>query len=241
MERRRGEVIRGVIPPSMRSHPDVGRRVGLALADAMGRFHTLDPVECELGDLGRPDGFVERQVGGWKKRWDLVADERYDHRMAAIHRELEGRMPASQRVAFVHNDLKLDNCMIDPEDPDHVVAIFDWDMTTLGDPLIDMGTLLSYWPDPSDPPGVARASHPGMDRMGLPTRAEITDRYAASSGLDLTGIGWYEAFAQWKTVTVVQQLHYRWKVGDSTNPRMETVADRIPALLTTAEELLGLA
>ncbi len=239
MERRRGEVIRGVVPPSMRHHADVGRRVGLALADAMARFHMLDPEACGLADLGRPEGFVARQVGGWKKRWDLVADDRWDDRMQAVHAALEAAMPESQRVSFVHNDLKLDNCMLDPSDPDRVVAIFDWDMTTLGDPLIDLGTLLGYWPDPSDTAETMRASHAGMDRMGLPSRAELVDRYAASSGLDLGAIGWYEAFALWKTATVVQQLHHRWKVGASTDPRMEFVADKIPLLLDLADAVLA--
>lgn len=239
MERRRGEVIRGVIPASMRRHHDVGRRVGLALADAMGELHTVDPSSCDLTELGRPDGFVERQVRGWRQRWDLVADERYDARMIAVHETLAATVPASQRVSIVHNDLKLDNVMVDPADPDRVVAVFDWDMTTLGDPLIDLGTLLSYWPDPADPAGVARASHEGMDRMGLPSRADLAEHYAARSGIDVSGIAWYEAFAQWKTATVVQQLHHRWVVGDSTDERMATVADRIPALLITAEELLA--
>ena len=159
--------------------------------------------------------------------------------MVDLHQVLESTLPASQRVSFVHNDLKLDNCMMDPDDPDRVEAIFDWDMTTLGDPLIDLGTLLSYWPDPDDPPGATRASHDGMELMGLPGRSELTERYGQVSGLDMGLIGWYEAFAQWKTVTVVQQLHYRWKVGDSTDPRMETIAVNIPSLIDTAESLLS--
>ena len=239
MERRRGEVIRGIVPPSMRHHPDVGRRVGLALADAMARFHVLDPDACGLGDLGRPDGFVTRQVSGWKKRWDLVADDRWDERMTAIHGELERSIPDSQRVSFVHNDLKLDNCMLDANDPDRVIAIFDWDMTTLGDPLVDVGTLLGYWPDPSDSLETMRASHAGMGRMGLPSRAELVERYGATSGLDLGQIAWYEAFALWKTVTVVQQLHHRWKTGASTDQRMETIADRVPRMLDMVDTVLG--
>ena len=157
--------------------------------------------------------------------------------MTRVHGELEAALPAAQRVSFVHNDLKLDNCMIDPTNPDRVVAIFDWDMTTLGDPLVDVGTLLNYWPDPDDT-DAPRFSHAGMERMGLPRRREVVDRYAAASGLDLSGIGWYEAFALWKTATVIQQLHHRWVVGDSTDPRMETVADRLPQLLHAAETVL---
>jgi aminoglycoside phosphotransferase (APT) family kinase protein len=206
--------------------------------DAVAELHLLDPEAVGLGDLGRPEGFVARQVKGWKARWDLVADPAWDEAMDDVHRRLEASLPPSQRVSLVHNDLKLDNAMIDADDPDRVVALFDWDMTTLGDPLVDVGTLLSYWPDPSDGPDVRRASHPGMQQMGLPTRAEVAARYGERTGLDVSGVAWFEAFAQWKTATVVQQLHHRWKVGDSTDPRMATVADTLPLLVRTAQQLL---
>lgn len=237
MERRRGEVIRGVLPDNMRSHADVGRRVGLALVEAMGEFHLLDPADCDLSDLGRPEGFVERQVRGWKKRWDLVADPEHDEAMSAVHARLEAALPEAQRVSFVHNDLKLDNCMFDPDDPDRVVAFFDWDMTTIGDPLIDLGTLLNYWPDPSDVEQ-SRGSHAGMERMGLPTRADVKARYGERTGLDLAQVGWYEAFALWKTATVVEQLHHRWRVGDSTDERMAVIAAGVPRLARSARRLL---
>ncbi len=237
MERRRGVVIRGVLPDEMRSQADVGQRIGTALVEAMGEFHGLDPVACGLGKLGRPDGFVLRQVTGWKKRWDLVANPKHDAAMQAAHARLAADVPEAQRVSFVHNDLKLDNCMFAPANPDRVIAFFDWDMTTLGDPLIDLGTLLNYWPDPADG-AHSRGSHEGMQRMGLPTRADVRRIYGERTGLDLSRAGWYEAFALWKTATVSQQLHHRWAVGDSTDPRMETIADRVPALAETANALL---
>ena len=137
-------------------------------------------------------------------------------------------------MSFVHNDLKLDNCQFDPQDPDRVQSIFDWDMTTLGEPMIDLGTLLNYWPDPSDPPNAGRVSHQGLLDMGLPTRAEIVARYTERTGIDTSAARWYEAFAQWKTGVVIQQLHRRWEKGESTDPRMATIADRLPLLATTA-------
>jgi aminoglycoside phosphotransferase (APT) family kinase protein len=237
MERRRGEVIRGVIPESMREHAHVGRRVGTALVEAIADFHRLDPDACGLADLGRPDGFVERQVKGWKTRWDLVADPAQDAAMSAVHARLAKALPDPQRVSFVHNDLKLDNCMFDPANPDRVIAFFDWDMTTLGDPLIDLGTLLNYWPDPEDGDD-SRGSHAGMEKMGLPTRAEVRKIYTERAGLDDSSIDWYEAFALWKTATVTAQLHHRWVVGDSTDPRMETIAVRVPKLAEAAGRLL---
>ena len=238
MERCRGEVIRGVIPESMRNQTDVGRRLGFALVDAIAEFHLLDPNDVGLGDLGRPGGFIVRQVAGWKRRWDLVADERYDVGMCEIHARLERSIPTPQRVSFVHNDLKLDNCMFAAGQPDALISFFDWDMTTLGDPLVDIGTLLNYWPEADDSPDSPRLGHDGMQRMGLPTRAEMAARYGNQSGLDVSVTRWYDAFAQWKTATVVQQLHHRWLVGATTDPRMAFVAARVPQLIENAIEML---
>ena len=241
MERRAGVVIRDAIPPAMARHAGAGRRVGLALVDAMAELHLLDAEPAGLGDIGKPAGFVARQVSGWRRRWELaepLSDERVRGPMAAVAERLERSLPAPQRASIVHNDLKLDNCAYDPGDPDRVRAIFDWDMTTLGDPLVDLGTLLNYWPDPADPPDVRRASHDGMRRMGLPSRAEVTARYAERTGLDTAPARWYEAFAQWKTAVVVQQLHNRWRQGASSDPRHERIADSVPALAATAARLL---
>jgi aminoglycoside phosphotransferase (APT) family kinase protein len=238
MERRRGEVVRGALPASMRSHRDVGRRIGFALVEAMAELHALDPAASGLGDLGKPDGFVERQVSGWARRWELAKPEHAPPFVEELHRRLVRRMPAPARVSIVHNDLKLDNCQFDAAKPDRVASIFDWDMTTLGDPLVDLGTLLNYWPDPGDAESTPRASQPGLARMGLPSRAEIIARYAALSGADVSAARWWEAFALWKTVVVVQQLHRRWVRGESTDPRMATIADRIPSLLVAARVVL---
>ena len=240
MERRHGEVIRDGLPGAMAGHPDVGRRVGLAVVDAMADLHRLDPAACELSDLGRPDGFVERQVRGWSHRWELVKGEEALPLMDEVAARLAASLPPSPVTSLVHNDLKLDNCQFDATDPDRVSSVFDWDMTTVGDPLVDLGTLLNYWPDPSDPPGAWRGSNEqGLRELGLPTRAEVVERYAERTGFDCGQARWYEAFAQWKTAVVVRQLHHRWLQGDSANPRHETIAEAVPALAASADQLLG--
>jgi aminoglycoside phosphotransferase (APT) family kinase protein len=241
MERRRGEVVRTAIPAGMQGHREVGRRIAFALVAAMAELHRLDPDACDLGDLGRPAGFVERQLEGWAKRWRLARFEDSPAVVDALHARLARRLPRLSRVSIVHNDLKLDNCQFDPANPDRVLSIFDWDMTTLGDPLVDLGTLLNYWPDPADHEGAGRASHPGLTRMGLPPRAEIVARYAHSAGADVSAAWWWEAFALWKTVVVVQQLHRRWVRGESQDPRMASIADRLPALVAAAETVLDAA
>ncbi len=244
MERRRGEVVRDALPASMRSHPDVGRRIACALVDAMAELHAVDPDACGLGDLGKPAGFVERQLGGWARRWELAKPDadspRHDavSSMDDLHRRLARSVPPMNRVSIVHNDLKLDNCQFDPANPDRVMSIFDWDMATIGDPLIDLGTLLNYWPDPDDAEDAQRGTRPGLALIGLPPRAEIAERYAARTGADLTAVRWWEAFALWKTVVVVQQLHRRWVRGESTDPRMATIADRMPSLIAAARLVL---
>jgi aminoglycoside phosphotransferase (APT) family kinase protein len=238
MERRRGEVVRDGVPAAMAHHPDVDRRVSFALVDAMAELHLLDPAAAGVADLGKPEGFTARQVAGWKNRWELVRPDDGPPIMDELPLRLEAALPTPTRVSVVHNDLKLDNCQFDAGDPDRVQSIFDWDMTTLGEPLVDLGTLLNYWPDPTDPPGAGRVSHQGLLTMDLPTRAEITARYAERTGIDVSSAGWYEAFAQWKTAVVVQQLYNRWLRGESTDPRMEVVAVRLPILAENAASLL---
>src|SRR5262245_35566899 len=245
MERRRGVVVRDELPAEMRAHPEVGRRIALALVDAMAELHALNPEACGLGDLGRPAGFVERQLSGWHRRWELARpDGESRHHSAGplmddLHQRLARSTPSLSRVSIVHNDLKLDNCQFDPADPDRVMSIFDWDMTTLGDPLVDLGTLLNYWPDPSDTEEAQRGTRPGLAKIGLPPRAEIIERYRACTGADLAAVRWWEAFALWKTVVVVQQLHRRWVRGESTDPRMANIADRTSSLIAAARTVLG--
>ncbi|MPY95961.1 MAG: phosphotransferase [Acidimicrobiia bacterium] len=238
MERRRGEVVRDELPDSLRRQPDIGRRLGLALVDAFADLALLSPEACGLADLGKPAGFIERQVSGWANRWSRVKEDNPLPIMDDVAARLADTIPTSTVVALVHNDPKMDNCQFDPAGPDRVTAIFDWDMTTVGDPLADLGTLLNYWPDPSDPPGAWRGSNEGLRAFGLPTRREVVERYRARTGFDCSRAGWYEAFAQWKTAVVVAQLHHRWLQGDSANPRHETIAEAVPVLAASADQLL---
>jgi len=238
MERRTGEVVRTEIPASMRGHARVGRRIGFAIADAMAELHALDPVACELGDLGKPDGFAARQVAGWRKRWELVRPADDTGLMDAIAERLAKAVPAAQRASFVHNDLKPDNCQFDPADPDRCKSIFDWDMTTLGDPLIDLGTLLQYWPDASDATFRELSSHPGMLELGLPSRAEIAHHYAERTGTSLAALSWWIGFAYWKTAVVTQQLYNRYLRGESKDARMLGIGARAPTLAQRGDEEL---
>jgi aminoglycoside phosphotransferase (APT) family kinase protein len=238
IEYRPGVVIWGAIPPSMEHHADAARRVGFAVIDALAELHTLDPVACGLADLGKPDGFVTRQVTGWRKRWDLAALPDSEPLMASVGDRLLASIPESHRPSILHNDFKLDNCQFDPANPDRVKSIFDWDMATIGDPFIDLGTTLNYWPDPGDVAEEPQLLSSGVASLGLPRRSEIIERYSATTGLDVGDVRWYEAFACWKTAVVLQQLFVRWARGESTDNRMATRGPLVSVQARRAARLL---
>ena len=236
-EYRTGVVVWDRVPEQLDVGPDPGRRIGFAVVDALADLHLVDHEACGLGDLGRPDGYLARQVGGWQRRWEAVA---LDGRgtLDRVGTLLARHLPESGPAALVHNDFKVDNCQFAAGDPDVVASVFDWDMATLGDPLTDLGTLLNYWPDGTTPAdGV-----PGVEHVGLPRRDEVVQRYAARTGQDLTraDVAWYEAFGCWKTAVILQQLYVRHLRGESTDDRMTArgeqvgrIADRALALAET--------
>ncbi len=247
IEYREGQVVWGSIPPSMTSYPDVARRIGFAVVDAVADLHLLDPQEAGVADLGRPDGFVDRQLRGWQQRWRAVAPTLPASAgpapaadvVADVGAELAATRPRTVRTSVLHNDFKIDNCQFDPANPDRVYSVFDWDMATIGDPLVDLGILLNYWPDPSDDPD-NRPSHPiGQEDMGLPARAEVVARYAAATGADVGAVSWYEAFGCWKTAIVIAQLHHRYLAGNSHDQRQGLKGDRVVPLAERARTILA--
>lgn len=238
MERRHGMVIRGTVPPELDRHEDGRRRASFALVDVIADFHRVDYVALGLSDLGKPEGFVERQVRGWNDRWQQ-AKHQDNALFDELHAWLVDQLPSTGRSSLVHNDLKFDNAMIDPQNPDRVNAILDWDMTTLGDPLIDLGTFLAYWVEEKDPP--ARTATLSVTALpGFPTRAELASRYAARTGADLSNIAWYEAFAHWKTAVVLQQIYIRFRRGQTHDERFALMKDRVPVLIDIAASTAGI-
>ena len=235
MEYREGVVIDEALPASLRHLPDAGHRVGMAVVDALAEIHTLDPAQAGLEDLGRPAGYLERQVVGWLRRWESVSEvggEIPD--VAQVGEALRSGLPPLQRVSILHNDYKLDNCQFAPAEPDRVITIFDWDMATLGDPLADVGTLLNYWPDDHG----EFAGPTGLRSMALPSHDEALEHYAARTGLDVGGIRWYCAFACWKTAVAIRQLVARRQRGESADDRIETHAASVAVFAARGRRIL---
>jgi aminoglycoside phosphotransferase (APT) family kinase protein len=241
MERRHGIVIRLRWPAELPATPAAYRAASEGLLDALVALHDVDLATAGLDGLGHPDGFVERQVRGWSGRWErarALAREAGSAREVPLLDRLGERLlaaiPKAPAPVLLHNDFKFDNVMIDPRDPGRVVAILDWEMATTGDPLVDLGTLLGYWPEAGDPPLRAGTSAAFTTLPGFPTRAELVARYAAARGVDCSRIGWYESFALFKTAVVLEQIFIRFLRGQTRDPRFAEFETRVPALAEAA-------
>ncbi|WP_224401839.1 phosphotransferase family protein [Pseudonocardia sp. ICBG1034] len=221
MERLDGHVIRAELPAGYADTPADRLRMADALVDALVQLHGQDPAAVGLGDLGRPDGFLLRQVRRWTAQSEVSGSGRVPA-LDALARALQDSVPESGRGALLHGDFRLDNCVLERSDPGRVQAVLDWEMSTLGDPLADLGLLLHYWPEPGEPevPLVPLVTVGG----GFPRRAHLLERYAAGSGADLSGIGWYLAFARFKFAVIIQGVQRRADAGEMGGQSVEDVS-----------------
>jgi aminoglycoside phosphotransferase (APT) family kinase protein len=238
MERRHGIVVRAVEPPQIANQPSERRRASVAMIDALARLHAVDIQAHGLVSLGKPTGFVERQVKGWISRWHGSQTSDVPE-MDSIAAWLAKRLPRDPlRPTLVHGDFKLDNAMFDPVDIGRLVAVFDWEMSAVGDPLVDLGILLCYWvhtattSSPRD--SVSSVTH----HPGWFTRAELLDRYAEQTRLDLSDIRFYEVFAIFKLAVVLQQIFYRYDRGQTDDPRFAELDRRVAWLARLATPML---
>jgi aminoglycoside phosphotransferase (APT) family kinase protein len=223
-----GVVLRG--PEQMADYgPDDLARAGDLLVDTLLALHAVDPDEVGLSRFGKPEGFLLRNVRRWATQWESsrtrdlpVVDE--------IARRLEGDVPRTQRVAVVHGDYRLDNVMFAP-DLSSVAAVVDWELSTLGDPLADVGLLLTYTEVASAVLGLGTA-------QGLPAAPDVLARYAAGSDLDLAAIAWYTAFGVFKLAVILEGVHARYRAGATVGEGFETMGGFVPVLAARAAELL---
>jgi aminoglycoside phosphotransferase (APT) family kinase protein len=236
MERRRGIVVRQDEPMSLANHPETRRRVSEALVDTLADLHAVDISAPPLADLGKPAGFVARQVAGWTERWHGAKIDELPE-MEALANWLAARIPPDpEQPSVVHGDFKLDNVLLDPLDLGHLVAVFDWEMSALGDPLVDLGIFLAYW-SPTAPPSQQDALTTVTHRPGYLSKDDVVARYAARSGRDVSAVRFYETFALFKIAVVIQQIFYRYTQGQTDDPRFATFGDRVTYLARQAEAL----
>jgi aminoglycoside phosphotransferase (APT) family kinase protein len=219
MERVHGVVLRNDgPPPGVEFTPELLRATSGALVDNLADLHAVDVVGSPLAAIGKPQGYVARQVSGWSDRWGKARTDPIPQLdMAAAW--LAANMPPERGAALIHNDYKYDNVVLDPADLTRIVAVLDWEMATVGDPLMDLGTTLGYWIDPDDPSDMRARSYGPTVRPGSLSRMGLVERYAERSGRDVGSVLFYYVFALFKIAVIGQQIYKRYVEGHTSDPR----------------------
>jgi aminoglycoside phosphotransferase (APT) family kinase protein len=220
MERRRGRILRNPAGTE-------GGAVSEAFVDCLSELHAIDIQATGLAAIGRPEGFLDRQVSGWTERWcKAETPDRPDARAAIEY--LASSKPESPVPTVVHNDYKLDNVMFD-EGLTRVAAVLDWEMTTVGDPLADLGLTLCYW--------TIGSAYDAPRGPGWYTREQLIDRYATLTGRDVRRIGWYETLGVFKLAVILQQIYVRWVQGHTADERFRDFGARVKMLVDRAVKM----
>jgi aminoglycoside phosphotransferase (APT) family kinase protein len=235
MERRHGVVIRREMPSEIANDPAQARRLSENYIDTLAALHSVDYARAGLSDLGRPEGYIERQLTGWVERWSAA------HTPGCVDASrLEALLLASPPEpgppGIVHNDYKLDNCIMKSADPAEFEAVLDWDMCTIGDPLSDVGNMLSLWMEPSDSRSTSNSMMPTF-HPGFLSRAEMVERYARTTGRDCSRIAWYHAFNIFRYAAIAQQIYARYVRGQTSDERFAGFDVWVKILIDSGTEL----
>ncbi|GAA1466591.1 phosphotransferase family protein [Microbacterium thalassium] len=231
-----GEVITDPIPAALDA-PEERRRTALAAVDALVELHAIDVSSGELSSIGRPDGYLERQVRRFSALWDQ-STERSLPELHEVGAWLGAHVPRTQRPSVVHGDYRLGNLMFAADAPARVAAILDWEMATLGDPLADLGYFTATYAVPGG--SATPIELTSVTRLaGYPDRSELIERYADRTGLDVSDLAWYQALALFKAAIFCEAMYTRWlhgeRPGDTFAP---TLAEGIPAMIADARQFI---
>jgi aminoglycoside phosphotransferase (APT) family kinase protein len=217
MERVEGVIPRGTMPPEIGTDPALMHALCERFVDLLAELHAIDPVAAGLGDLGRGAGYVARQVAGWSERYRRARTWNVPT-FARVIRWLEEQQPGDVGTCVIHNDFRLDNVVLDRDDPLVVRGVLDWELATLGDPLMDLGSSLAYWVQADDGRAQQRFRRQPSHLPGMLTRREIVARYCARSGLDASDWPFYEVFGMFRLAGIAQQIYYRYHHKQTRNP-----------------------
>jgi aminoglycoside phosphotransferase (APT) family kinase protein len=229
----RGIILRRDPPAGLEFSPATAQRLSEAFVDNLAVLHGLDYQAIGLADLGKPDGYLQRQVRGWTERYGGSQTHDYPE-VIAITEWMTQNMPSTRDATLIHNDYKYDNTVLDPQDVTKIIGLLDWEMSTIGDPLTDLGSTLAYWIDPQDAKELQDHRSGPTTSPGSLTRAEIVERYARKTGRDVSQIAFYVAFARFKIAVIVQQIYFRFHQGLTKDQRFASMPSRIHIMLRAA-------
>ncbi|MEA2487474.1 MAG: hypothetical protein QOF16_1128 [Actinomycetota bacterium] len=239
MERLRGLVVRGSFPPGYADDPSDARKIGEAVIDTLIAIHAVDWHAVGLGEFGHPDGFLSRQLRRWREQWERSLTREMPA-MDDLLVALEEKLPESEAATIVHGDFRTDNCVLDASVPGRVVGVLDWEMSTIGDPLTDLGLTMCYWTERKDSSQLrdAFSDITVTATEGFPSRVELVERYSALSGRDVTDIAWYWAFGFFKLAVVLEGIHARYLQGKTVGAGFERVGDSVAPLVMVSSFVL---
>jgi aminoglycoside phosphotransferase (APT) family kinase protein len=229
MEEIDGVVVRDELPTRFGEAERPG--LGHEMIDALAELHTLDHVGAGLGDLGRPEGYTARQVARWTRQWEFMATRDLPD-IEAVREWLEAHVPSDSPSAIVHGDYKMDNVVFDRATPARLLAILDWEMATLGDPLADLGYLMVFWPEHGED-NVRMLPQP-TQLPGFPTRAELIERYEERTGFSMTDLTFYRTLAIWKLAILSEGLYKRYLAGKADTNWFAVLEHAVPAMAAQA-------
>ena len=237
MERVPGVILRSRLPAGLELGPDLARRLSAAAVETLAELHAIDIDAAGLSALGHPDGYVRRQVEGWTRRY---AAARTDDIPAMDHVAawLAANLPTSGKPTLLHNDFKYDNLVLDPDDLTRVRGVLDWEMATVGDPLMDLGTALCYWVEADDAPELRAFAFGPTAVPGSYTRREFAEHYARITGHSSEHLDFYAAFGLYKTAVVAQQIYLRFVRGHTQDPRFALMIAGVRALAGQAAQTI---
>ena len=231
-ERKYGIAIRRDLPARLHGDTGFAARLANALVETLAALHRVDVNATGLAELGHPDGYVARQLDGWTARWEAARTVRTADATALVD-WLREHLPRSPAATLVHNDFKLDNMLLDPQDPARITALLDWDMCTYGDPLMDLGYVLALWPEANDPPAFRLWGMPTW-REGFMTRAQVIAAYGRATSFDVSRAGWYHVFNVFRFAAILQQIYKRYDAGQTHDERFREFGEQANALVRVA-------
>jgi len=238
MEKLEGIILRKNLPEGLSLNPEQAKKLSQSYIDIQHQLHSIDYQSIGLENFGKPKGYVKRQVAGWSKRYrNARTDDAPD--FEDIMTWLDKNQPADcENPGIIHNDYKLDNVVLDPQNPTNIIGILDWEMATIGDPLMDLGSSLAYWVQKNDSDEMLAIRTMPTHLEGFLTRKELVSRYLEKSGLEIDSFDFYLVFGMFRLAGIAQQIYYRYFHGQTKDKRFAMLIFAVQILEKEAKKII---
>ncbi|HUH73175.1 MAG TPA: phosphotransferase family protein [Chitinophagales bacterium] len=220
MKRINGIIPRANLPKTLKLSEKEVRQLCTNVIDQMIDLHQIDIKSTGLDALGKGEGYVKRQIDGWSKRFIQARTENVEN-FETVMQWLQDNLPAKEYISLIHNDFRMDNVILDPENPMKIIGVLDWEMATIGDPLMDLGNSMAYWVQADDDAFLQSVRRQPTNLPGMLTRKEVVEYYCQKTGIEIENWAFYEVYGMYRLAVIVQQIYYRFHHGQTKNPQFK--------------------